>query len=378
MCLTPLSMTREIGGIKRSVHVPCGHCLECMKDRQNEFAIRSMEAVKKYGSMVFFTLTYNEDSVHWTTVFDDECEMDETTGEVFGRSTRELHRKDLINWKKRVRQAYKRRFGHDIPDFGYVICGEYGPKTHRPHYHGAFYGLSPEVVLMFKADWEYHHGFTCFKNIPRLNTDNHDHVEATSKYIAKYICKVKELEDKLVMNEDVEKPRKITSRGFGMSKDFDKMQRDLLARDLFGNYDLDMLTDENGNRMTNKEVKNLINVIIRRRMYHRNGKDYKLPSTTRGKFSMSRMLPVRNVHLPYRIWCRMLWNVVFVRTLIENSTKLQTSKALKTIIRACAKSSLVRKLLARLERKLYSRLTWTVSGNQSSNDVKRYEKFGYL
>lgn len=277
MCLTPLSITREIGGIKRSVHVPCGHCLECMKDRQNEFAIRSMEAFKKYGSMVFFTLTYNEDSVHFTTVFDDECEMDETTGEVFGRSVRELHRKDLINWKKRVRQAYKRRFGHDIPDFGYVICGEYGPKTHRPHYHGAFFGLSPEVVLMFKADWEYHHGFTCFKNIPRLNMDNHDHVEATSKYIAKYICKVKELEDKLVMNEDVEKPRKITSRGFGISKDFDKMQRDLLARDLFGNYDLDMLTDENGNRMTNKEVKNLINVIIRRRMYHRNGKDYKLP-----------------------------------------------------------------------------------------------------
>ena len=44
-----------------------------------------------------------------------------------------LLKKDLQDFHKRLRKA----FG----PFRFYACGEYGDTTHRPHYHGIYYGL---------------------------------------------------------------------------------------------------------------------------------------------------------------------------------------------------------------------------------------------
>ena len=40
MCLSPVSLTREIAGRKYTQVVPCGKCVECLKKEQNEFVVR--------------------------------------------------------------------------------------------------------------------------------------------------------------------------------------------------------------------------------------------------------------------------------------------------------------------------------------------------
>lgn len=120
-----------------------------------------------------------------------------------------LDSQDIIDWKKRCRRRIEYHAGHKV-DFGYMICGEYGPRTHRPHYHGLLVGLTVEEMLVFKEDWERNYGYTCFKKIS--STD----VERTAKYVAKYITKQKCLEDDRVVRGLVQKPRKITSIGYGV------------------------------------------------------------------------------------------------------------------------------------------------------------------
>lgn len=37
-------------------------------------------------------------------------------------------------------------------DMRYLIAGEYGPRTNRPHYHGLLMNISDREALEFKKD----------------------------------------------------------------------------------------------------------------------------------------------------------------------------------------------------------------------------------
>lgn len=53
MCLTPVTVTRPYAGRWYMNTVPCNHCLECVKDKQNEYIIRSVEEFRKRPQMTF-------------------------------------------------------------------------------------------------------------------------------------------------------------------------------------------------------------------------------------------------------------------------------------------------------------------------------------
>jgi len=60
MCYNPITIKTPQGYQK----VPCGHCLECLRKYQNDWSNRMNEEMKANdGKAVFFTLTYNEESV---------------------------------------------------------------------------------------------------------------------------------------------------------------------------------------------------------------------------------------------------------------------------------------------------------------------------
>lgn len=265
MCLTPVTLTRRLGSHVYQVQVPCNKCLECVKDKQNEYVVRSLEEQRKRGSMVFFTLTYSPEALPMT----DEFEIDEDTGECLKNGeTQTLYRKDLRDWKRAFERYYSRK-GQPL-DYGFVIKGEYGPRTQRPHYHGLLFGLSKEVVDEIMSRWSKKYGFVVYKFIPSTGADG----EKVAKYCSKYMCKDENWNH--LPSPFAEKPRIQTSQFFGMpsprrwKKEFEDYY---LCRDIISTLDKNDPKFASG-----KQWWFVLNEIIRRRYYTTtNGNTYKLP-----------------------------------------------------------------------------------------------------
>lgn len=135
-------------------------------------------------------------------------------------------------------------------------------------------GLDDRYVQMFADDWKRHHGYVCFKKIPQLQ------VERTSRYVSKYITKMKDLDNPLIQDGKVQKPRKLTSIGYGMptKKRFDAMRRDVLGKLADVDMENPFETD-----MPPQELKKNIELVSKKLKYHLNGKEYKLPAWYRRK-----------------------------------------------------------------------------------------------
>lgn len=123
-CLHPLVVHHPYTG--QSLIVPCGKCVGCIRRRQNDWIVRLTEEQKVSFRTFFFTLTYDEDSIP----------KDIDTG------TNVLYPRDIQLFMKRLRKQLD-VLGIKVR---YFICGEYGPKTKRPHYHGLFF-FKQDIML---------------------------------------------------------------------------------------------------------------------------------------------------------------------------------------------------------------------------------------
>ena len=88
--------------------IPCGKCVACHAERRRDWGIRMFHESQYHEQNSFVTLTYD----------DDNC-------------PEELCKLDLDRFLARLRKHHKVR---------YFLCGEYGEKTHRPHYHAIIFG----------------------------------------------------------------------------------------------------------------------------------------------------------------------------------------------------------------------------------------------
>ncbi len=114
----------DIQGFK--IKVPCGKCIGCRLDYARHWAIRSMHEARMHKDNCFVTLTFNNEHMP---------------------DNGSLCRGYIQSWLKRFRWKY----GNNIR---YMLCGEYGSKTHRPHYHILFYGFNfPDRYV-----WSERHG----------------------------------------------------------------------------------------------------------------------------------------------------------------------------------------------------------------------------
>lgn len=196
MCVKPITLRRRLGNRTITEVLPCGKCAECLKKRQNGYMCRCIEEARKRGNIWFITLTYAND--HLPIV----------------KGVPSLCREDIKKWKREVRRDYQRKTGNKFPDFSYLLCGEYGSRTHRPHYHGFLCGLDKYHAMVLSQYWQDHYGFTVFKFIPFSSKD----VSCVSRYVAKYCVKPDGLR---MFSDQVEKPRIVTSVGFGLPEDFE-------------------------------------------------------------------------------------------------------------------------------------------------------------
>lgn len=293
------------------VPVPCGKCINCLRNKQNAMVSRCLEESDKRGTFCFVTLTYNNDTM---PVAQSLWRASKETGEIevvrkgeivssvdspdfryedreklismavsplpryfdkyidgfeddeyvyFSRLTPSLNRRDPRLWIKRCRVNYKREFGENL-DFSYVLIGEMGPRTCRPHYHLAFFGLSELQARYFTDRWGL--GYTDLKFVNSINPDGTDGFAIASRYIGKYMSKGK-FDCASVLDGSAIKPRVCQSKGIGKSL-IDKLRPRMCCFDMFGRYDLDTLFCPSlGRGLNDNEIKQIVNEVPNRLCY---------------------------------------------------------------------------------------------------------------
>lgn len=104
------------------LQLPCGTCLGCRLERARQWAMRCVDEASLHRDNSFITLTFSESNLP---------------------SNRSLDVSVFQRFMKRLRKEVdpvKLRFFH---------CGEYGPRTSRPHYHSLIFGYAfPDRVYL--------------------------------------------------------------------------------------------------------------------------------------------------------------------------------------------------------------------------------------
>jgi hypothetical protein len=105
----------------REIKVPCNNCIGCRIDRSRSWALRIMHEAQQYEENNFITLTYNAENIP---------------------RDGGLVKAHFRNFMKRLRKKISPR------KVKFYMCGEYGDKNNRPHYHAVIFNYA-------FTDWEY-------------------------------------------------------------------------------------------------------------------------------------------------------------------------------------------------------------------------------
>jgi len=171
-CQTPITRKHETN----IYTLPCGKCPNCYKRRVSQWSFRLMEEDKKSSSSLFITLTYDTNKVPLTK-----------------KGFMTLQKRDVQLFMKRLRKANRNQLK-------YFLCGEYGGKTKRPHYH----------VILFNANLE---------TIQKVWDNGHVHYgqvsEASVGYTLKYMMKPQRVPEH--KNDDRDKEFQLMSKGIGIT-----------------------------------------------------------------------------------------------------------------------------------------------------------------
>lgn len=227
MCLYPrkVMVQSRTFGVRRVIDAPCGKCVECLKQRQNDWKLRICHECSYWSHVYFFTLTYRNSALPCSVTYEDEYDniygiyrMPEAQrvaadlGMVV-KSTAFVD--DVQNFIKRMRTDYERKQGKKL-DMKYFICAEYGPNpngTKRPHYHGVLMtsALYYELLPYFNQ-WKSDYGRMEFVEVGATREDKSSVSNYVSKYCAKG-CFESRAED--IANKHVSRAFSVMSKNIG-------------------------------------------------------------------------------------------------------------------------------------------------------------------
>nr|QJB18895.1 MAG: replication initiator protein [Microvirus sp.] len=111
----------ERGDVTAAMELPCRQCINCRLDRSRTWSVRCMHEAQMHKENCFITLTY--DPQHYQPG---------------------LHYRHFQLFMKRLRKHAKK-------PIRFYMCGEYGEKNGRPHFHACLFGWSPPDKKIFKA-----------------------------------------------------------------------------------------------------------------------------------------------------------------------------------------------------------------------------------
>lgn len=143
-CVHPLPAWRTPDGsvvLKRPEHrietlnLPCGGCIGCRESRAREWALRCSLEAQDHQRTAWATLTYEEKYKPPTLI-----------------------KSHLQGWLKRLRADLARtarRHSTTQPVLRFFAAGEYGERTHRPHYHAILFGIDVGAASQIKQAWPF-------------------------------------------------------------------------------------------------------------------------------------------------------------------------------------------------------------------------------
>lgn len=185
MCIKPWYHT------KYKSMIPCGGCVGCRVDRAILWRNRAKSELVLKGRSAFVTFTYDVEHLHFSQVTPDMT----------------LCRDDVHRFLDNLRHQVDKVPG-SRRDFSYFLCGEYGGRFQRPHYHALFFGLDfYNCARLFDNLWPY----GSVKSLP---------VQAGSiDYVTDYVSKRYDGRMAVDMYDSrgIERPFCSVSRGFGSS-----------------------------------------------------------------------------------------------------------------------------------------------------------------
>lgn len=182
---------------RHAISLPCGKCAICQIRKRKDMSVRLIHEASLYDNMCFITLTYDEENCPITNGVEfDRCLADVDKEHGFERT---LLPRDVQLFLKRLRRHLEyvpKRPCKDVRDhvekpIRYFAVGEYGSRTHRPHYHIIIFGWCPSDAALLKVHngrpvyrssqieklWKY--GFSSFSDV----------TPAVAKYCARYVTK---------------------------------------------------------------------------------------------------------------------------------------------------------------------------------------------
>lgn len=142
--------------------VPCGKCAVCQIEKRKHWSTRLAQEASMYESSCFITLTYNDESIPvtcWRSPDDPLKQFDRGAGTLPEYT---LLPSDVQKFIKRLRRHLEYRptkykstwrgkvLARDHVSIRYFACGEYGSRTHRPHYHIIIFGWKPSDAKLLK------------------------------------------------------------------------------------------------------------------------------------------------------------------------------------------------------------------------------------
>lgn len=110
---------------QRMMLLPCGQCIGCRLDHAKQWAVRCMHEASMHDDNAFLTLTYAPE-----------------------------HYPDYGALNYAHFQSFMKRLRSKVPQkLRFFMCGEYGEKLERPHYHALIFGLWPhDAEYLKKSD----------------------------------------------------------------------------------------------------------------------------------------------------------------------------------------------------------------------------------
>ncbi len=164
-CLSPINLKDKEKG---RINVPCGICLVCKAKRRNDWSFRLWQEYLTTSSAYFVTMTYDQEALPEA--------VDTSTGELLPTLDK-IHCQLYIKRLRKKQSSYCKKHKIKEPQIRYYLCGEYGEKTKRPHYHMILFNMLPELKEKIHTLWDLGH--------VHIGTCNAKTIAYTTKYVMK-------------------------------------------------------------------------------------------------------------------------------------------------------------------------------------------------
>lgn len=164
------------------IYIPCRQCIGCKLKYSATWGARVFHESQMFEDNIFITLTYS----------DEKLPLDAS-----------LNYSDFQKFMKRFRErvssrAHKKRFGFNPEKIRFFMCGEYGDRYGRPHFHACIFNYD----FQDKYYWTTSNGFKLYRSdfLEELWTDPDDGIKygycsignvtyESAAYVARYCTK---------------------------------------------------------------------------------------------------------------------------------------------------------------------------------------------